>query len=270
MMVTPIPPIRVSFLFSETGQTLDVTQLGPAIDIALEKVSKQVDKGELLNFTFTKFERTTVRGGQVIGVGLVADLVQMQDINVVFGPGISAEMFSIADLVSYWNIPAITGGAITSDLEDRTRFTTFTRTSFRAEAMANFLSSLFGKYNWKICSVLYTRRGIFNLLSNAVLGVLDRDKIKIIPLSIDDRPNVTVLINETKKDSRKKQVVFFSNCEDDSVVSCPLCISLCRRVHKSPGDTHACYSLLHSIIAPISIPPTEPDNPLFKVPKFKE
>ncbi|PIK35438.1 hypothetical protein BSL78_27733 [Apostichopus japonicus] len=146
----------------------------------------------------------------------------MQDINVVFGPGISAEMFSIADLVAYWNIPAITGGAITSDLEDRTRFTTFTRTSFRAEAMANFLSSLFGKYNWTICSVLYTRRGIFNLLSNAVLGVLDRDKIKIIPLSIDDRPNVTVLINETKKDSRKKLLVFFSNCEDDAVVSCPL------------------------------------------------
>ncbi|KAJ8036313.1 Receptor-type guanylate cyclase gcy-8 [Holothuria leucospilota] len=196
--------IRVAILFGPLGTKLDESQLKPAIDIALEHLHMQVVQGELLNFTYVTYLRETVWNGQRIGVGLVADLVSEHDIHVVFGHPNSFEMYGIGDLVAYWNIPAITSAATSSDLEDRRRFKTFTRVSLSARGTGKFVESIFHLYGWKRCGVIYTNRGVFSLFSDAVFGVLDEANIIYLPISTDDMSNATQLLRDSQAVARSK------------------------------------------------------------------
>lgn len=195
--------VRIAVLFSGFGSRLDVSQLKPAIDVAFDEVAERVDRGEFLNFTYTRYVRETVRDGPRIGVGLVADLVRDYDIHAVLGHPSSSEMYGIGDLVAHWNIPAITGAAITSELEDRTRYTTFTRTSMRSEAIGGFIVSILETYGWNLCTVFHTS-GVFTLISDAIIGVLDGRDVINKPFSINLEPNVTVLLQEAQSISRSK------------------------------------------------------------------
>ncbi|KAJ8036314.1 hypothetical protein HOLleu_20250 [Holothuria leucospilota] len=197
--------IRIGLVLGRFGSRLDQTQLKPPFDIALKTVSGQVERGGFLNFTFTTYLRETVRGGQRIGSGLVADLVNEHDIHVVFGHPSSSEMVGIGDLVAHWNIPALTTAAINAELEDRRRFTTFTRTAMRAEAIGWFITRLFGVFKWNLCTLIYTEGGPFDSISNAVLNTLKKGGVVASFLHIDNIPqNATEWLLHSKERARSK------------------------------------------------------------------
>lgn len=197
--------IRIGLVLGSFGSRLDQTQLKPPFDIALKNVSERVEKGEFNNFTFATYLRETVRNGQKIGSGLVADLVNEHDIHVVFGHPSSSEMVGVGDLVAHWNIPALTTAAINAELEDRRRFTTFTRTSMRAEAIGWFITRLFSTFEWNLCILVYTHDGPFRSISNAVLTTLREGGVTSNSLHIDSIPqNVTEWLLHSKERARSK------------------------------------------------------------------
>ncbi|KAJ8036315.1 hypothetical protein HOLleu_20251 [Holothuria leucospilota] len=197
--------IRIGLVLGSFGSRLDQTQLKPPFDIALKSVSERVEKGEFNNFTFTTYLRETAQNGQKIGSGLVADLVNEHDIHVVFGHPSSSEMVGIGDLVAHWNIPALTTAAINAELEDRRRFTTFTRTSMRAEAIGWLITRLFSTFEWNLCILIYSHYGPFRSISNAVLQTLQEGGVVASFLYIDNIPqNATEWLLHSKERSRSK------------------------------------------------------------------
>lgn len=205
--------VRVAMLFGPTGTELDESQLKPAIDIAVQHVSRQVERGDLLNFTYVTYVRKTASNGQRIGVGLVADLVREHDIHVVLGHPNSLEMYGVGDLVAHWNIPAITSAATSADLEDRRRFRTFTRVSLSAEAMGRFVAKILHLYGWHRCAVIYTSNGVFSLFSNAVFYVLDEKDITNLPILTESTSNAAQWVRSAEQTARSKSS-YFCSCLD--------------------------------------------------------
>ncbi|XP_071824876.1 atrial natriuretic peptide receptor 1-like isoform X7 [Apostichopus japonicus] len=171
-------------IFNRREYILDETQFRPAVDLSLEKVQTLVRNGDYVNFNLNYILKVTTSECAVIGInnssGVTSDLLNNHDILAIIGPPCSFHAESVADLAYYWNIPILTGAAVSSTLEDKTRYGTLTRTALRSMAIADFLRQIFHIFNWNRCTFAYADIGYHKAISGPdILDVFERSDIEI-------------------------------------------------------------------------------------------
>lgn len=176
--------ITMGVIFNRREFILDETQFRPAVDLSLEKVQTLVRNGDYVNFNLNYILKVTTSECAVIGInnssGVTSDLLNNHDILAIIGPPCSFHAESVADLAYYWNIPILTGAAVSRTLEDKTRYGTLTRTALRSMAIADFLRQIFHLFNWNRCTLAYADIGYHKAISGPdILDVFERSDIEI-------------------------------------------------------------------------------------------
>lgn len=144
-------------IFSSTDNLLDFHLFQPAIETAFLKVRKLVDSGEYLNFSITYILRESNTSCTQANInnagGLSYELYRNYEVMGFLGPPCSFHTEITADLAVYWNLPVLTGSSTSVNLENKARFQTLTRTSYKSSAIANFLVRLFEYFEWRLCAI---------------------------------------------------------------------------------------------------------------------
>lgn len=202
--------IKFGFLLNSRDHDLDQTHLKLPVDIALERVHRLVKDGDYLNMSFEYVFKETTPYCSSIGLnnagGKTVELYLNDGVTAFFGPPCSYQTMSTSDLTAYWNLPVISGTSTSLILEDKTRFSTLTRTSFRTEAMAMFVRRLFEHFKWKRCAII---KGSGDSYHNAitipnVLEVLESASILSHLFHIQSSRMAKQLLLEVSKKARGK------------------------------------------------------------------
>lgn len=150
--------IQVGVILNKVPFVLDYLHFKPSVDIAFDTISERVKTQEYLNFSMSYIFKTTdsTCGAPTMkSPGIAADVYYTHNVSAFFGPLCSGETAPVADLCSHWNIPMLSGASTSGILDDKARYRTLTRTSYKASNLVNFMAELFKQYNWRRCSVIW-------------------------------------------------------------------------------------------------------------------
>ena len=150
--------IKVGFLFADFGYPLHYKHFKPACDIAIETINEAARNAAYLNVTFSLEWSTTGKTcGQpfMTAPGIASEMYYKHNVMALFGPPCSAEASGVADLAAYWNIPNLSGVSISSVLDQKERYRTFTRTSFKLTTLSYFFLSVFQTFEWNAVAVMW-------------------------------------------------------------------------------------------------------------------
>ncbi|KAJ8046329.1 Atrial natriuretic peptide receptor 2 [Holothuria leucospilota] len=169
--------IKILSIYGEIA-SIDQVRLLPAVQIAVNTINQRVRDGLYHNFTFNVLHET-VNCDQfpIRGPSLASEYYFREVITAVVGPPCSRQNIGVADLAAFWNIAAISGVSSAVELSDKTRFTTFTRTSFLADGLASAVVATMKQYNWKRCSFIWSSTGYWSIMEKALAGKLQQANI---------------------------------------------------------------------------------------------
>ncbi|PIK62831.1 putative atrial natriuretic peptide receptor 1-like isoform X1 [Apostichopus japonicus] len=173
----PNNEVSILSVYGEDTGT-DEIHLRPAVQIAVETVRSRVRQGEYHEFQFNVIHKSIdCQGYPIEGPALAALYYLQYNVTAFVGPPCTVDIISVADLAASWNIPAISGVASAVELSDKTRFTTFTRTSFLADGLASAVVATMSRYNWKRCSFISSNTGYWSIMEEALANVLQQNNI---------------------------------------------------------------------------------------------
>lgn len=206
----PLGPTEVSILSvygEESG--IDEIHLRPAVQIAVETVRSRVGRNEYHPFEFNVIHKSIdCKGYPIEGPALAASYYLQYDVTAFVGPPCTLDIISVADLAASWNIPAISGVASAVELSDKTRFTTFTRTSFLADGLASAVVATMSRYNWKRCSFISSNTGYWSIMEEALANVLQQNNIFVHFVGLEYFQNAQAAMKEAGKLGRSKCDIF--------------------------------------------------------------
>lgn len=145
----------------------------PAIDIAVQKVHEMVrDKRFVANITMSYMMRETLEScdgyTSMIGPAVAAELALTNLVTAIMGPSCSEETIGVADLAAYWNITLFTPISATVALDDKIRYQTVTRLSYKASEIFSLFENLFRFYGWERGYFLYQQCCLYRLIFDAM------------------------------------------------------------------------------------------------------
>ncbi|XP_072021372.1 atrial natriuretic peptide receptor 1-like [Amphiura filiformis] len=113
--------------------------------------------------------------------GFAADFYYDENVAGFFGPLCSGETAPVADLCSHWNIPIVSGVSTSGALDDKSRYRTLTRTSFKASNLVDFMVTIFRRYNWKRCSIIWDSNQAYwrTVLTPSLINILGQDGVTL-------------------------------------------------------------------------------------------
>ncbi|XP_077996423.1 atrial natriuretic peptide receptor 1-like [Glandiceps talaboti] len=103
------------------------------------------------------------------GIYPSTEFYYIDDVDVIFGPPCSSGTIPVATLTSSWNLPHLTWVSTSSELADKSRFTTLGRTLPDFSKLAPFILELFYYFKWNRAVVLWSRSA--PLCQNAAVAV---------------------------------------------------------------------------------------------------
>ncbi|XP_072028114.1 atrial natriuretic peptide receptor 1-like [Amphiura filiformis] len=176
--------IHLGVILNDVVFDLDYVHFKPSIDIAFDEIKRRVDNGEYLNFTTSyvfKITDNTCGRPTMDAPGYAADFYYDENVAGFFGPLCSGETAPVADLCSHWNIPIVSGVSTSGALDDKSRYRTLTRTSFKASNLVDFMVTIFRRYNWKRCSIIWDSNQAYwrTVLTPSLINILGQDGVTL-------------------------------------------------------------------------------------------
>ncbi|XP_063399957.1 atrial natriuretic peptide receptor 1-like [Mytilus trossulus] len=139
-------------------------RIGPAIDIAIERVNRDILNGSYQLVTIEKPYGKFCSGSTAPGI--VADLVKDHAIIGLIGPACAYALDPTAKLANYWNIPIVTGFGDGGLFKNKTEYPTLTRLAYCQCRLRKVFGSIFIEFKWTNIAIIYD----INDLHSRVLG----------------------------------------------------------------------------------------------------
>ena len=176
--------IHMGVILNDVVFDLDYVHFKPSIDIAFDEIKRRVNSGEYRNFTLSyifKITDNTCGRPTMKAPGIAADFYYKENVAGFFGPLCSGETAPIADLCSHWNIPVVSGVSTSGTLDNKSRYRTLTRTSFKASNLVDFMVAIFRRYNWKRCSIIWDSNEAYwrTVLKPSLIDILGHDGVTL-------------------------------------------------------------------------------------------
>ena len=179
----------------------------PGADIALETVKKRISEGEYVNFTITSFYRITefyCSPFHMTALGIASDLYYHNGVVGYIGPSCSFPALGVADLAAHWNVPVVSGVATLTDLGNKVRFPTLTRTGYIDGTLAAFIFRIFQRYEWRRCSMVWDSWPTFRLIAIAVRDYLLSKEVYIHDANIQAYGSMEEAFDDAAVNGRSK------------------------------------------------------------------
>ena len=209
--------VRVGVLVPITGVFQVGNGIRPAIKAAFDDINKDENLLPNLNLTYTIHNSA---GDSVSAVGIAADLKQSPaSVDAYIGPGCSIACLSAALLAQYWNKPIISYSCSSSDLEDKTKYSTFARTQpfsrTYSQSTPSILLQIMRRYKWQRAAILAKDDGSSNIwvpIADSVMKYFKENNLrvsyhnfyKVADDSETKQSDAERLLEETKKRARGK------------------------------------------------------------------
>eukprot|EP00057_Strongylocentrotus_purpuratus_P014597 XP_011669071.1 PREDICTED: atrial natriuretic peptide receptor 1-like [Strongylocentrotus purpuratus] len=168
--------ILLALLLTGPPHNLNEIHLRPAIDIAFEKVNNGAARGLYLNFSMSYvFRETGPDCGRPVmeAPAIAAELYRRYSLDGILGSPCSYETVGIADLAAYWNLPVVTGVSTSAVLDDKSRYRTLTRTSFKTGVLAKAVVAFFEEYEWRQFALVWQYPGYSSLIAIAMKELME-------------------------------------------------------------------------------------------------
>ncbi|CAF1249667.1 unnamed protein product [Adineta ricciae] len=104
---------------------------------------------------FITWQMSSTDGNTMVALGDTCRAMSSSDIFGIVGPVFSQEAHQIADFANLSGIPVVSYSATDFALSDRNNYPTFYRTSPSDNTLALALATLFIRYNWTSCIIIY-------------------------------------------------------------------------------------------------------------------
>lgn len=213
--------VKILSIYGEIA-SIDQVRLRPAVQIAVNTIHQRVKDGLYHNFSFNVLHETINCDSLPIkGPTLASEYYFRDDIIGVVGPPCSLQNIGVADLAAYWNIVAISGVSSAVEFSDKTRFSTFTRTSFLADGLASAVVSTMKRYNWRRCSFIWSSTGYWTIMEKALAGVLQQANIFVHFVGLEYYDNTRAAMEEAGRLGRSEFNTTFTTFTTVSI--CTLC-----------------------------------------------
>lgn len=212
--------VRVGVLVPITGGGFQVGNgIRPAIKSAFDDINRDENLLPALNLTYTIHNSAC---DSVSAVGIAADLKQSPaSVDAYIGPGCSIACLAAALLAQYWNKPIISYSCSSSDLEDKTKYSTFARTQpfsrTYSQSTPSILLQIMRRYEWQRAAILAKDDGSTSIwvpIANNVMKYFKENNLTVSYYNVykvaDDpetqQTDTERLLGETKKNARGKLI----------------------------------------------------------------
>ncbi|XP_014674081.1 PREDICTED: atrial natriuretic peptide receptor 1-like [Priapulus caudatus] len=139
-------------LHTQTGAPYDMERVGPAIDMAVEKVNR-----ERLNASYT-LEAVSIAYGNACkaanALGNAAKLYHDDAVVVFLGPACAHALEATGKLIGFWNLPVVTGVGDRGIFKFKDDYPTMTRLSYCQCRLRKVFGSVFRRFGWTHVAVL--------------------------------------------------------------------------------------------------------------------
>ena len=199
--------IKVGLLFSDIGYPLHYRHFKPACDIAFKTINNLGREGVYLNLSMSYAWSTTDKfcGDPFMKApGIASQLYHEHNIMVFFGPPCSDETFGVADLAAYWNIPILSGVSTSTALDQKNRFRTLTRTSYKLSSLVNFFLSLFERNDWQAAAVMVDQTIYWPIVANGLKDIFTANGIEVNYVPLAKYLDINDALVDTIKRGRSK------------------------------------------------------------------
>ena len=182
--------IKVGVILNDVPFVLDYLHFKPSIDIAFDKIDKGIERGDYFNFSLSYVFRvtdSTCGDPRMKAPGIASDIHRLHNVSAFFGPLCSGETEPVADLCAHWNIPMLSGASTSGILDNKARFQTFTRASYKASNLVDFMVAIFRKYKWKRCSIIWDDTQAYwrTVLTPSLLDKLGKDDVTVLDFEMN-------------------------------------------------------------------------------------
>ena len=126
-----------------------ITQVLPAIQIAVEHVRQEILPQTRLEVSFADSECSSTKGP------LAAFDLYIKRVNVFLGPVCNYAVAPVARYSPYWDVPVITAGASAGDFEDKSEFKLLTRVYVTTSNIAENIIQFTRFFNRTQIALLY-------------------------------------------------------------------------------------------------------------------
>ena len=206
-VIDSLHSIKIGLLFSDLGWPLHYKHFKPACDIAVETVNDLAQQGTYLNLSMSYVWSPTDNfcGNPFMKApGIASQLHHENNIMAFFGPPCSQETYGIADLAAFWNVPILSGASTSSALDQKNRYRTFTRTSYKLSTLVNYLLSLFERNEWEAAAVIWDPITYWPLVASALRDIFTASgkAVNYVPLGNYQEMNAALV--ETVERGRSK------------------------------------------------------------------
>ena len=202
--------IKVGLLFSDFNHPLNYRHFKPACEIALKTINDLAHEGVYLNISISYVWNTTGKscGGPIMTApGIASQLYYEHKLMAFFGPPCGDETPGVADLAAYWNIPVLSGVSTAPVLDQKNRYRTLTRTSFKLSTLCNFFLSFFKKNEWTAAAIAVDHIvSIWPGLANALRAIFTANGIEVNYVSLLTYQKLNDALVDTIKRGRSKLI----------------------------------------------------------------
>ena len=202
--------IKVGVILNDVPFVLDYLHFKPSIDIAFDEIRKGINRGDYFNFSLSYLFRvtdSTCGAPTMKAPGIASDIYRDHNVSAFFGPLCSGETEPVADLCAHWNIPVVSGASTSGILDNKARFQTFTRASYKVSNLVDFMVAIFRKYDWKTCSIIWDDTQAYwrTVLTPSLLDTLGNDDVTIgdFEMNLFER-NITNIMEAATEKGRSK------------------------------------------------------------------
>lgn len=207
--------IIVGVIMNAVPFILDTFHFKPALDLAIDTINADIQMGKYLNFTLSYVYRVTDHtcGAPTMKAGAVAaDMYRDHGVMAYFGPLCSPETTPVADMAVYWNIPVISGVSTAGYLDDKSRYKTLTRTSYKASNLADFMAEIFQRYGWRRCSIIWDESKSYwrTVMLPSLIIRFDSDGIEYHSFILNEYESLNDIMKAAIAEGRSK---FYGLCD---------------------------------------------------------
>ena len=211
--------VRVGVLVPITGGFQVGNGIRPAIKAAFDDINRDKNLLPALNLTYTIHDSSC---DSVSAVGIAADLKQSSaSVDGYIGPGCSIACLAAGLLAQYWNKPIISYSCSSSDLEDKTKYSTFARTQpfsrTYSQSTPSILLQIMRRYKWQRAAILAKDDGSTSIwvpMANNVMEYFKENNMTVSYYNVykvaDDtetqQTDTERLLGETKNNARGKLI----------------------------------------------------------------
>ncbi|XP_072020467.1 atrial natriuretic peptide receptor 1-like [Amphiura filiformis] len=198
--------VNIGILLPEGERYIFTTsRVKPGVDIALETIKQRITESKYVNFTLTSCYRNTgllCSPNHMIAPGISSELYFQNSVIAFIGPPCSFPTIGVADLSAYLNVPLVSGVSTSSDLDNKIRFKTLTRTAYKLGTLGTFMYEIFQRYGWRRCSIVWDNWPTFRLVSSAIRNILTSKEVYIHDVPISDYGSMEEALDSAAINSR--------------------------------------------------------------------